>query len=85
MQAFEICIRRIERWWESLASTRLILQRLFPVFAAAFKAFQRDYLIVYWIMQFADWMQGPYIYALYSERKFSQGTVSNPSAVGSRA
>ena len=44
--------------------------------AAEFKAFQWDYLAVYWTMQFADWLQGPYIYALYGARGFTQGQVS---------
>ena len=31
-----------------------------------FKAFQRNYLLVFLVMMFADWLQGPYTYALYA-------------------
>jgi len=32
----------------------------------AFKSFQRNYLLVFLIMMCADWLQGPYVYALYT-------------------
>eukprot|EP00041_Stephanoeca_diplocostata_P017439 m.351343 g.351343 ORF g.351343 m.351343 type:complete len:430 (-) comp20698_c0_seq4:187-1476(-) len=32
---------------------------------AAFKKFQLNYLVVYLLAFFADWLQGPYVYALY--------------------
>lgn len=38
----------------------------------AFKAFQRNFLIIYLIMMAADWMQGPYVYRLYSYYGFSR-------------
>eukprot|EP00051_Salpingoeca_urceolata_P028781 m.488072 g.488072 ORF g.488072 m.488072 type:complete len:431 (+) comp25521_c0_seq1:92-1384(+) len=34
--------------------------------SADFKNFQFRYLVVYLVMMAADWMQGPYVYALYS-------------------
>ncbi|ELT90330.1 hypothetical protein CAPTEDRAFT_161785 [Capitella teleta] len=33
---------------------------------AAFKAFQRTYLAVYLLAMAGDWLQGPYVYALYA-------------------
>ena len=30
-----------------------------------FLAFQRNYVTVFWVMMMADWLQGPYVYALY--------------------
>jgi MFS family permease len=38
----------------------------------AFKDFQRKFLIVYLLMMAADWMQGPYVYRLYSFYGFSR-------------
>lgn len=38
----------------------------------AFKAFQRQFLIIYLIMMAADWLQGPYVYRLYSYYGFSR-------------
>eukprot|EP00742_Colponemidia_sp_Colp-10_P000612 GILJ01000670.1.p1 GENE.GILJ01000670.1~~GILJ01000670.1.p1 ORF type:complete len:467 (-),score=77.70 GILJ01000670.1:169-1533(-) len=40
-----------------------------------FKKFQSNYLLVYFVMMMADWMQGPYVYALYREYNFSPGTI----------
>ena len=31
-----------------------------------FKKFQRGYLMVYFIAMMSDWLQGPYVYALYT-------------------
>jgi len=36
-----------------------------------FKGFQRIYVLVYLIMMAADWLQGPYVYALYTYYGFS--------------
>lgn len=38
----------------------------------AFKAFQRQFLMIYLIMMAADWLQGPYVYRLYSYYGFSR-------------
>lgn len=38
----------------------------------AFKSFQRQFLAIYLIMMAADWMQGPYVYRLYSYYGFSR-------------
>ena len=37
-----------------------------------FKRFQREFLIVFLTMMAADWMQGPYVYALYQHYGFSR-------------
>ena len=34
-----------------------------------FKAFQKRYLFVYFLMTMADWLQGVYIYALYQSKQ----------------
>jgi hypothetical protein len=36
-----------------------------PVTSPEFKKFQLTYLVPYLLMTAADWMQGPYVYALY--------------------
>lgn len=38
----------------------------------AFLSFQRQYLAVFLVMMAADWMQGPYVYKLYSYYGFSR-------------
>lgn len=35
---------------------------------AAFKRFQRQYLLVYFLVMFADWLQGTHMYSLYQVR-----------------
>ena len=41
-----------------------------------FKKFQRGYLIVYFIAMMSDWLQGPYVYALYAHYGFSRGDIA---------
>ena len=43
---------------------------------ADFKAFQRTYLIVYFCAMAADWLQGPYVYALYDSYGFGQREIA---------
>jgi len=38
-----------------------------------FVRFQRQYLCVYLLAMFADWLQGPYVYALYASYGYSDG------------
>jgi hypothetical protein len=40
-----------------------------------FLSFQKLYLAVYLIMMMADWMQGPYVYALYDKYGFTKGEI----------
>jgi len=42
----------------------------------AFKSFQMLYLVVYMLAFFGDWLQGPYVYALYDEYGFDQGDIA---------
>lgn len=41
-----------------------------------FKRFQRSFLVVYYISMTADWLQGPYVYALYSSYGFSKHDIA---------
>ena len=41
-----------------------------------FLRFQRTYLIVYYMMLGGDWLQGPYVYALYSSYGFAQHDIA---------
>ncbi|PRP86026.1 hypothetical protein PROFUN_05797 [Planoprotostelium fungivorum] len=41
-----------------------------------FRSFQYRYLIVYLLAMGADWLQGPYVYKLYSSYDFSQEEIS---------
>jgi MFS family permease len=47
-----------------------------------FQLFQRNYLTIFWLVMFADWLQGPYVYALYESYGFSQGDIANLFIVG---
>jgi len=40
-----------------------------------FKKFQRNWLTVYYIVMAADWLQGPYVYALYKEYGFEKADI----------
>lgn len=51
-------------------------------FSPEFKAFQRAYLAVYLIMMGADWLQGPYVYALYEHYGFAPEQIGQLFVVG---
>ncbi|KAM7266983.1 hypothetical protein ACFE04_009149 [Oxalis oulophora] len=41
----------------------------------AFNSFKNNYLLVYSLMMAGDWLQGPYVYYLYSTYGFSKGDI----------
>ncbi|GAQ80841.1 major facilitator superfamily protein [Klebsormidium nitens] len=41
----------------------------------AFEAFKNNYLLVYSLMMAGDWLQGPYVYALYQHYGYDQGDI----------
>ena len=41
-----------------------------------FTAFQKNYLIVFLLAMFSDWLQGPYVYQLYVSYGFSQQQIA---------
>ncbi|CAN8076697.1 unnamed protein product [Agarophyton chilense] len=42
----------------------------------SFRAFQVNYLLVYFLAVAADWVQGPYVYALYSHYGFAKTEIA---------
>ncbi|KAG7035765.1 Molybdate-anion transporter [Cucurbita argyrosperma subsp. argyrosperma] len=42
---------------------------------SAFNAFKNNYLFVYSLMMAGDWLQGPYVYFLYSQYGFDKGEI----------
>ncbi|CAM6117418.1 unnamed protein product [Calypogeia fissa] len=42
---------------------------------SAFTAFKNNYIVVYSLMMAGDWMQGPYVYALYDHYGYSEGDI----------
>jgi MFS family permease len=46
------------------------------------RAFQRDYLVVFVCAFFADWLKGPYVYALYEAYGFSPNQIAMLFLVG---
>lgn len=47
-----------------------------------FQAFQRSYLFVYVCAMMGDWLQGPYVYALYAAYNFSKQQIAILFIVG---
>jgi len=43
---------------------------------ARFTAFQTNYLVVFMLAMFSDWLQGPYVYELYVSYGFSQAEIA---------
>ena len=43
---------------------------------ARFSSFQTNYLIVFMLAMFSDWLQGPYVYELYVSYGFSQAEIA---------
>lgn len=50
--------------------------------AGKYKAFRRLYLVVYVLAMAADWMQGPYVYALYTHYGFSEEEIAQLFVAG---
>lgn len=46
------------------------------------QSLRQNYLIAYGLMVTGDWLQGPYIYALYSDYGYSQETIAQLFVVG---
>uniref|UniRef100_A0A5B7AAC5 Putative molybdate-anion transporter n=1 Tax=Davidia involucrata TaxID=16924 RepID=A0A5B7AAC5_DAVIN len=43
--------------------------------STAFNSFKNNYLLVYSLMMAGDWLQGPYVYYLYSQYGFGKGEI----------
>ncbi|OMP02832.1 hypothetical protein COLO4_10782 [Corchorus olitorius] len=43
--------------------------------SSAFNSFKNNYLLVYSLMMAGDWLQGPYVYYLYSHYGFGKGEI----------
>ncbi|KAL6349238.1 hypothetical protein AAG906_033894 [Vitis piasezkii] len=43
--------------------------------STAFTSFKNNYLLVYSLMMAGDWLQGPYVYYLYSQYGFGKGDI----------
>ncbi|KAH7442825.1 hypothetical protein KP509_02G004000 [Ceratopteris richardii] len=41
----------------------------------AFSSFKNNYLVVYCLMMAGDWLQGPYVYFLYTQYGFNKGDI----------
>ena len=47
-----------------------------PVFNDIYKSLRKKYLFVYLLASFADWLQGPYLYRLYSSYGYTRNEIS---------
>ncbi|KAH7387716.1 hypothetical protein KP509_16G037800 [Ceratopteris richardii] len=45
------------------------------VTSEVFSAFKNNYLLVYCLMMAGDWLQGPYVYYLYTQYGFNKGDI----------
>ena len=43
--------------------------------SVAFQSFKNNYLLVYSLMMAGDWLQGPYVYALYQSYGYDRGDI----------
>lgn len=43
--------------------------------SGSFNSFKNNYLVVYSLMMAGDWLQGPYVYFLYSQYGFNKGEI----------
>ncbi|KAL3677576.1 hypothetical protein R1sor_027524 [Riccia sorocarpa] len=43
--------------------------------SSAFSSFKNNYLVVYCLMMAGDWLQGPYVYALYAHYGYTEGEI----------
>ncbi len=64
-------------WFILLLAAAFFLQRKFAQATnvpttAEFKLFQDNFVLVYIFVVAADWLQGPYVYALYDAYGFTQ-------------
>lgn len=55
----------------------------FDIFKASpVNSFHRSYLLVYFLAVCSDWLQGPYVYALYSKYGFTNGEIGQLFVAG---
>jgi hypothetical protein len=47
-----------------------------------FKKFQQNYIAVFLLMMAADWLQGPYVYALYKHYGFNISEIGQLFIMG---
>lgn len=59
--------------WLSRVAEKSRQARAIPVAGQDFRSFQKLYLVVYLVAMFSDWLQGPYVYALYASYGYSPG------------
>ncbi|CAG8612112.1 6898_t:CDS:2 [Paraglomus occultum] len=50
--------------------------------AREFSSFQLNYLFVYFLITAGDWLQGPYLYALYKSYEFSLTQIATLYVTG---
>ena len=43
--------------------------------SGSFQAFKNNYLVVYSLMMAGDWLQGPYVYALYQSYGYNRNDI----------
>ncbi|GJP38450.1 hypothetical protein CLOM_g22885 [Closterium sp. NIES-68] len=50
--------------------------------SSAFEAFKNNYLVIYCLMMAGDWLQGPYVYALYQHYGYDQTAIARLFVAG---
>ena len=60
--------------WKKMTGAQTSAEKEDAVQKKQWEALLRKCLIVYLLATVSDWMQGPYVYALYSDYKYSQYT-----------
>ncbi len=48
----------------------------------SYVAFRNQYLVVYWCVMMSDWLQGPYVYALYKSYGYDMAAIGQLFIVG---
>lgn len=67
---FLVAVAAFLRYKSSEGSTNASLS-----LSPEFKAFQQNWLLVYYIVMGADWLQGPYVYALYEKYGYDKSLI----------
>ena len=62
--------------WKKLAGGNQTVEKDDAITKAKWQSLLKRYLIVYLLATLSDWLQGPYVYALYSEYGYSQYNIA---------
>ena len=73
---------RSSDWWKKLVGGNQALENEDAATKSKWRSLLNKYLVVYLLATLSDWLQGPYVYALYSYYGYEQYAIAVLFVVG---